>query len=841
MLLNYLKLSLRLLARNPFFTFINVAGLSVGFAVFFVLWQYSQSELKSDQFHKNFERIVRLGFIWRWTDDNVNWVDTQFGIIYPEIVEALAPQFPEIEEYVRVFPQDNFTREHIPHHGKEFVITYLTNRKEIISFKESNVAYADPNLFQFFSIPLEKGDPNTVLNLANSVALSHSTALKYFGKEDPIGKIISINNEISLYITGVFKDIPNNSHLNFSMVISTVGIRNNINRFVASPSGPISYFRLKEGTSIEAFERKINEKGSHYWDEKIPKTQAHMVKARYFLQPLKEIQFSNYFMDFFKPKSKSFLNTIAVMSVLVLLMAWMNYMNLALSANMKRLKEMALRKLSGANITDVIFQFTLEAALTNVIALLAAFTFIQLLNFETIHWVGLYIPAWSQLSFSAILILLGIVAVGILLMGILPGLAILNKTPHFLLRFGQTKPAKFGIKHLLVTFQFSMAIMLIVWSFTFFLQLDQIMKANIGISYQQVILVDLPVHQKHNFENDVSTFIKMLDGQREIEGKTFFSAITGDPDAGITYVCLKRNTASNTVCVASNGGVDEKFIPFFKINLLAGRNFLSDSPSDSSNIILSRAALERMGVSNPQEGVGLKILVNRGNWTTENFAEVQVIGIFEDYFNRSLMLPNSGHYSHTGIILTYKDRLIRQSIPHKVAVRISRSTPVNAGISAIKNIFKVTFPGEIFKCYFLNDHVNTLYIDEELARNQVLSLTLLAIGIACLGLLGMIANKVVEKTKEIGIRKVLGADLHQIAQILLNTTFKQIIIATAIGLPVAHYLTQQYLQKFSERIELQWWHYALPVTILILIMLCTVATVVWKAAKSNPVEALKYE
>ena len=839
MLLNYIKLTIRILIRNPFFTFINVLGLSVGFVVFFILWQYSRSELRSDQFHKDFERIVRCGFVWRWTDDNVNWVDTKFGVIWPETVERVARDFPEIEEFTRVFHQENFTREHIPQHGKIFALNYINQRNERVSFRETGIVYADPNVFQFFTFPLIKGNPKTVLALANSIVLSETQAQKYFSDEDPVGKTMTINNEISLLVTGIFKDLPKNSHLDFSIVISTKGILKNISQTSFAPTGPYSYFRLKEGTVVKTLEEKMNRVSQVYLSAKIPPKQIHMVKPRFYLSPIGEVSFTKYADDFFKPKSKFFLNTLTIISLIVLLMAWINYMNLTFSANIKRMKEIAVRKTSGASMVDVISQFTLEALIINACSLLLAITIIQLAAFSVNHFFGFYIPAWSQLSFSTILLWTAIGLAGTLTTGILPGLIALNKTPRSLFSAWKTNTKTYNIKNVLVTFQFSIAIVLIVWVFMTYLQLNEIIKADIGLNREQVLLVDLPVHRKNDFDKDVSVFLNTIKQLKEIKDRTFFTAITGDPNAGYTNVCLRRTEASNSVCVATNGGVDEKFIPFFKIKLLAGRNFLQDAPADTNHIILSKTALERMGINNYEEGVGLKMWVNRNNWTAEKYAEVEVIGVIDDYFNRDLVSDDRG-IIHFGIILTYKSILLPDNKPHKVAFR-PHGNQIESGISAVEKNFKAVFPDEKFYCRFFNDHITGLYTNEKISRNQILLLTAVAIGIASLGLLGMIQYQVIEKTKELGIRKVLGARPYDLGSILLRGTVMQLTISTIIAIPIAVYLTQEYIQKFYVRIPLHFWHYLLPVGILVLIMFCTIASVLWKAARTNPVDSLRYE
>jgi putative ABC transport system permease protein len=216
---------------------------------------------------------------------------------------------------------------------------------------------------------------------------------------------------------------------------------------------------------------------------------------------------------------------------------------------------------------------------------------------------------------------------------------------------------------------------------------------------------------------------------------------------------------------------------------------------------------------------------------------VEIIGVINDYEFRPFYIEQ---YERRGVTLTYKNFLIPKYKPSKFSIALDLRN-LKSEMLAIEKLYKQTFPDEVFKWYLLNDKIAQQYRMEMTAKNQIMFFTILAIGIACLGLLGMISNKVVEKTKEIGIRKVLGAQVHQIGYILLNTTIKQISLSTIIGLPIAYYLTRQYLQKFSDRITLQWWHYAVPVGLLLLIMLATIASVVWRAARTNPVESLRYE
>ena len=249
-------------------------------------------------------------------------------------------------------------------------------------------------------------------------------------------------------------------------------------------------------------------------------------------------------------------------------------------------------------------------------------------------------------------------------------------------------------------------------------------------------------------------------------------------------------------------------------------------------VFLSEAGIIRLGFANAPDAIGEKIFLP---WYDR---EAEIIGVYEDYEFRPFLTDkvSKGPVS----FLTYKDYIVPDFYPSKISVK-ANFDKLNLVLPSLEKLYKSVFPGETFQWAFLDENISQHYTNEKIFRNQIVLFTLIAIGIACLGLLGTVSNKAVEKTKEIGIRKVLGAKLHEIGRILLNISIKQVVVASIISLPVAYYLTEQYLQKFSERITLQWWYYAVPITLLVLIMLATIASVVWKAARTNPVESLRYE
>ena len=371
MLLRYLQLAVRLLLRNPFFTFINVLGLSVGFAVFIILWQYSQNELKSDHSHKDHERVYRLitEIDFRW-DGKLG--ELKYGYDVPIHTVRLVEKIPQVESFTRIYNQDNFNATWIEDHSSQLFLTGKSESGDENHFIEKHVAYADPNMFDFFGIVLLRGNALTVLNDANAVAISQHTAQKYFGSEDPMNKTLLLNNTIPLKVTGVFDDLPKNTHLEFEVVISMHRLERSINEFrTSAKGGPISYLKLKQGVAPTSLEQLLKE-DSRILTDQFNTDPNGTIEARLSLQPLEEIAFSNLDGDHFLSKSKMFLAVLNTIAAIVLIVAWINYINFTLSLNIKRNKELATRKTMGAKPSDLIKQFVVESAIVNILSLLIA-------------------------------------------------------------------------------------------------------------------------------------------------------------------------------------------------------------------------------------------------------------------------------------------------------------------------------------------------------------------------------------------------------------------------------------------------------------------------------------
>ncbi|MBL7856602.1 MAG: ABC transporter permease [Cyclobacteriaceae bacterium] len=833
MLLNYLKLSLRLLTRNPFFTMINVVGLSVGIAVFFILWQFSRHELKSDQQWKDWQRIARIGIFLEWSDDGKSWDSEIHGITSPPIPVQIAVDFPELESYTRILDRHHFSNE-LSGLATDIIVSYENSNHAEIKILEEKVVMADVNLFEFFSIPLLKGDAAHVLKEGNAIVVSQAIAQKYFGQEEPLGKLVSINKQPHI-VTGVFQDLPSNTHLDFQIVLSN---QNKVNYWDSEFSDPRvwSYIKSRAVPDWKELEHKLNQ------PEMIQKYYGLAIRVFSFrpsnlIQPLSEVAFSQKWRgDKFSPKSEMLLHIFQSVGVLVLILAFVNYISLTTSRIRMRQKEVATRKVSGATSADFVKQFTIESALVFFIALALAFTLLQLVKYPL--YVALQIPIF-KIDKESILLMLLVVAIMILVSAAYPTYLSMIPKIRDLFSKGNHLKGNLVLQWSLTSFQLSIAVVLIIWGFIIYHQVTLVLSKDLGFSKENLITIDAPVFKTTQYESDHEVFKNKLRSLSGIQNVTSSSSVMGDE---VIHISVKRSTNSVVVGLDTNGGVDEDFLPFYNIRLLAGRNFMETDRENS--IIIGEGALSRLGFESAEQAVGSIIQIEGKPTLTDTikWRTINIIGVMKGYRLRP-MLKFSGDHDNkadAGIALTYKHFLNANLQPERITLRIETSK-TNMVIREAEQVYAGIFPGNVFHWYFLDDHVNRHYRSEKIWRNQILFFTCLAIGIACLGMLGMISNKATEKTKEIGIRKVLGAELQQIAQLLLNTTAKQILMATFIGTPVAYYFTQQYLEKFTERIAVQWWHFALPVVILIVIMFLTIASVLWKAARSNPVEALKYE
>ena len=828
MLLNYLKLAIRILSRNPFLTFINIAGLSVGLATFMMLWPLAEFELSSDKYHKDAERILHVGVDFRWKDPNKNWDGFLGAFNWIGVTDEMEKTFKQVESSSWIVPQIFFRNEDNGFNQSIFVS--VITRDERKSFRETKAVIGAPNFFDFFTVPLSQGsNRQELLSNPDAVVLSVSTAVKYFGNENAIGRTIYLNDTIPLLVTAIFEDLPHNSHLNFDFVMSGAGYDDAHLKQFGSGLGSC-YVKLTKGSTIESFNAELTPRQQSLYSF-VRQDCAHCdVTAK--AQKLTDVVFSKWRTGHInKYKSKFLIEALALVAFTVLAFAWINYISLSVNSLNKRLDEIATRKSVGAERNDFLVQFLVESLLMNVISFGIALTLVQLVGRIAQDWFGFYIPSWNEISVKTSLITLATLGIGVAIATICPLILIIRRKPTELFKKfrGTIRSGRFSLA--LVTAQYSIATILLVWIGAVYFQLNFLLNKDIGIQKEGLIVVDGPLLMS---DANIAKISSLLTEAKRflgvVDATASFNTVT---DVDISGVNVRLPGSETWFGQDTNGGVDESFLTTFNIQLIAGRNFQDDNPADQKSILISKASALRLGFSSPEEALGQHIVLMEG----EANVEVKVIGIFKDYEFRPYFSEVTER--DRGVVLTYKSYAVPEFKPLKMTFKIDLQK-TDEVIELIEALFQKTYQ-EPMKWTFLDEKLGMQYADERSTRNQLAFFSVLAVGITCLGLLGMISNKVIEKTKEIGIRKVLGARMDQIAALLLNTTVKQVVVANLVGIPLAYYLVQEYLTKFSERLEMSWWHYTIPALVLLIIMFATITSVLYKTAKSNPVDALKYE
>ncbi|HEX5170949.1 MAG TPA: ABC transporter permease [Cyclobacteriaceae bacterium] len=825
MLLNYFKLAVRLMARSPFFTAINVTGLSVGFAVFFILWPFTQAELDSENFIKDRQKIFRTLF-------NVKVVggpaagQEHTGTMQPSIVTSTLFNEKLIDEYTRFIPQDNFWPTHTP--GLKAYLVIRSVKKNPV-FKIENSICADQNFFEFFDLPFLTGNRATALSQGESIALSESVSNRLFGNQPALGELVTVNG-LTFHVTGTFKDLPANSHFNFDVVFSNATKLSFWNDMASTM--PLWCFHYCKGEDSASLLETLNKNKERVLGKIL--NDMKQLNIDYKVEPLPEIVFKNYFDgERYTTKAKFTLTVLAAVSLVVLLMAWMNYINLTISRTRNRFKEIAARKVSGAGTADLFVQFISQSAWINLFAVLVAITIIQLVRNPFEVFFNIYIIPFKEHNLNVFLFFALILAAGILICAIYPTWVTAGLTPRQLINDTSVTQRRL-LPSVLTTSQYITALVLIVLILVSHTQLSFILSKDIGINRENVIVIEAPVvGLEENGVHKMISFagqIKSATGRPEV---TLSGRVPGD----YPYTAIVRRPGTDQGSVLDTyGGTDENFIMFYELELLAGRNFQKDEKPDV--VLLSKHAIERLGFDSPEEAIGSLVEVNN---YSEPFTRAEIIGVFRDYrVLPFLSSQNNPESLERGQCFAYMDNLWKEDLPERVSVKLIPGQ-LDTFIGEAERLFAETFPGDVFNWYFLDDHIGRHYQQQKILRNQISFFTFLAVGVACLGLLGMIANKITDKTKEIGIRRILGAHHLHISFVLLGSTFKQLMVSVVTGIPIAWVLSEQYLMRYSERIELQWWHYGIPVVILLSILMTTVASLLWKAASRNPVDALKYE
>ncbi|PSL35750.1 ABC transporter permease [Chitinophaga ginsengisoli] len=795
MIKNYLKIAWRNIRKQKFYSFINILGLTIGMTCCFLIFMYVRFELSYDSFHKNKDRIYRV----------VTDVKTPTELIEADITSApmgpnIKADFPEVVSSVRI--------------NQSNTLVAIGNNK----YDEDKMVYADATFFDVFSFPLIRGNAKEALTAPFTAVLTESNAKRYFGSEDPIGKTFQIDGgKATIKVTGLMKDVPENSHLPFDMVLSLATAEAMGQNLTESWGnfGMLTYLLLTPGTDPAKLEKKL----PAFMESHIGSTmKGNNMYYTLHLEPLKDVYMTSKRNA---PVKGSMTNIyiFSIVAILILLIAVINFVNLATARATERAREVGVRKSVGAYESQLTFQFLCETMLLSLFAFVLSVALSQLLLPPFNLLAGKEI-AYNIFSTGAIVwFLLIAISVG-LLAGIYPALVLSSYKPVVVLKgaFSSSNKGLF-LRRGLVVFQFVITIVLIVGVMIVYYQLLYLQGRDLGFKKEQQLVVEFGgVNNMKERWHDIKQQVLNVQG---VSGVTFSSAIPGRfQNSAYSNIEMKNGEMQ-----ASNINlyfVDYDFIKQYEIKMVAGRTFLPEMATDSTQAMLvNEAVVSSLGYNKPEEIIGKKF----DQWGRKG----TIIGVMKNFNYRSL--------KETVSPLTM--RIEPEAFgPLTITVDPKNIKKVIAGVEAIYSRY---VPEGRFNYFFVNDDFDRQYRGDFRFGQLVLTFAILAIFLATLGLLGLISYIVIQRTKEIGIRKVLGASVNNILLLLSTDFIKLIAIALVVATPLAWYLMYKWLQDFAYRIDMPWWVFLAAGSVAVVIALATVSIQTMKAAMTNPVKSLRTE
>jgi len=814
MIANYFKIALRNLLKRKGYSFLNIIGLAIGITCCLLIFQYVAFERSFDKFPEKAKQIVRLR-LDSYRQGKLAW---KSATSYPAFGPTMKRDFPEVENFCRLIDANML----------------LTNEEKNIKFNEEKGYYADTSVFSMLGVKLLKGNPATALNGPDKLLLSESTARKYFGNEDPLGKRL-LNRDGSyspVYeVTGVFKEFPQNSHLIINHLASYASLGKQL-RFYGDTSNATetawgwydfyTYLQLKPGTDLKRLESKFPAFCDKYINNQ-EWAKTNNVKAIISTLPLTDIHlYSNYNQEAEVNGNGQSVSFLFLIAIFIIGIAWINYINLATARSLERAKEVGVRKVMGAMRGNLVMQFLIESLLLNFTALVVALALSFLLTPWFNHLTGkeqlttFALPLNYWLGFAAMFVGGSFVA------GIYPAFVLSGFRPVTVLKglFKNSTGGQLLRKGLIIT-QFATSVVLIAGTMIVYQQVSFMRKQKIGADINQTLVLNgagsLADSMYQNtfqpFKNDLLKVpgVKNVSSSSGVMGKEIYW----------TNGAHRLGTENKGTMTLYNMGIDYDFIPSFGLELKAGRNFSKDFETDQRGILLNEEAARQLGFTDLNQAVTDKIY--SGGDT------VQVLGIL-------------ANYHHQGLQKAIDPMIFRLRPNSRTAYSLKIETAgVSASVAAVEKTWSKYFPNDPFSFYFLDESFDQQYKEDKLFGKVFGLFASLAILIACFGLLGLSAYNILQRTKEIGIRKVMGASVQNLLFILSKDFLKLVMIAFVIAVPVTWWIMHNWLQDFAYRINISVWVFIVAGVASFVIALVTISFQAIKAAMANPVKSLRTE
>ncbi len=801
MLKNYLKIAWRNIVRQKGYSFINIFGLAAGIACCILIMVWVQNELSFDRFNEKADRIHRL-----YSELTLNGRTRTAPVVSAPVAPALRQSFPEVESAARVLSFYNTT---VKYGEKEF--------------REDQVYFADNSIFDIFSLPLSQGNPKSALASGYSAVITEKTARRYFGAETPMGKLLKFGDGHEYAITGVMNNMPSNSHIQFDILCSfaTWLAENKQEAEKWSRISLSTYVLLAPGTDLMQFHAKID----RLIDEKIGKDLkkfGHSLK--FFLQPLTRIHLhSDFEMDSSKTGDIKTVYLFSGVALFILFIACINFINLATARSANRALEVGLKKTLGASRGSLARQFLGETFLVAFLAVLIACLFAILL-----------LPLLSSLSgqeYSATIFMQPLYVSSFIFFTMLVGVLAGSYPAFFLSSFDPVQTLKGKLKagaasslfrRILVVGQFAISIALVIGTMAIFEQMQFIRNKHLGFNKEKVLVLSLPS------SGNVSPQT-VRDEMASIAGVANAGMSADVPGTGFSLTnFVPEGRTEKEALLMQNMEIDDQFLTTLDIKIARGRNFSRDMKTDPTDaLLINETAAAQLGWKDP---IGKSISkTGRGANGQRIMISKRIIGIVKDFHSLSL------HQKIEPLVISNNAENFGL-----VSVRIS-SKNTQKIISRLKDKWRRLFPNMPFDSFFLDESFGRMYRTEEQLNQIFTSFAILAIFISCLGLFGLAAYMTEKRTKEVGIRKVLGASIFRIVFLLANEFGKWVLIANIIAWPLAYYFMNRWLQAFAYRTRIGIGLFFLSGLSALLIALLTVGYQSVRAASANPVDSLRYE
>jgi len=801
MLRNYLQVAFRNLFRNRISSIVNILGLAIGMAAFILIIQYVRFELSYDDFHEKRDRIYRI----QQDRYDQGKLSTQFAAGCPAVGQALFENYEEVE---------NFTRFRI----WNGVFSYGD-----IKFREERIYVADTSFFEVFSFNMLEGDRKSALINPLEMVVSESTARKYFGNKNPIGESLRFNGGPELRITGVFEDVPTNSHLKPDIVASwptVVQFRGAEVNTAWHWDGFFNYLLLHPSADYEEFEAKIRPFVKAETGEFLKQFDSDV---EYYLQPLESIHLNSDFMYEAEPNGNArSVYALMIIAIFLVIIAWINFINMASARSLERAREVGMRKVNGAFRKQLIGQFLLESVLVNLLAILLAVVLVFLLSPSFNLLTGEHLDSslatnpgfWSAILFIFVL--------GAFLSGIYPALFLSSFKPSTVFQgISELKIGGIGMRRILVIFQFTTSLLLIAGTLTVYIQISYMKNSDLGVDIENVLVLKGPSVNDSTYSETYNAFMSELARKPEIEMITASITVPGrQPSwtAGGIRRISEGPEESNQFRIV---GFDFNFVDFYGLTILEGRNFSEDYGQNSETVLLNESAIHVMGFEDNASAMNVPI------------------DFWGDTFNIVGVVKN---YHQEGLKADYEPLIFRYfrdpSGYYSLKVNAAKTEEV---LTFAEEHWLQFFPQNPFEFFFLEDYYNEQYMNE-MRFGKVFGLfAFLAIFIASLGLFGLSSYTTTQRTNEIGLRKVLGSSSGNAILLLLRFFISQVLIAVPIGLGLGYFIMTGWLQNFPYRISIGWWFFLIPLLTVILITILTVSAQVIKTANVNPADSLRHE